>query len=550
MPIEEARKLGDQFLALSTQVNQLPEDVQKGADTLLGFGASMDQTRQMLPAVGKAATATGAEFNDLAEASYALVHNLGVQAKDTEAALGAMNVAGKAGKVELKDMAQYFPQLAASAAALGAKGVPAAADLAAALEVVGGASGDASQAANNLQNLLSKITSNDTVKNFKKQGIDLLAELEKAKKAGTSPIEMIATLTDKALKGDMAKLPQLFGDMQVQQALRPLIAGMKEYRDIRDAANKGGKSIQMDFDFQMKNNPEQMMKAAEVAFAKLRIVVGTELIPLMTRGALEVAAFANKFTGFARAHPTLIRTVAVLGGLLTVVGGLAIGMSAMLIPLAAMVPLAAGLGIGFLPLVAIVAAVSAGIVALIAAGVYLYTHWDAIVAKLKTLWSGLPAWLRTIGVAMMDGLLNALVPGRLIARIASLGLAAVNTFKRVLGIHSPSRVFMQLGGFMTEGLAHGIDGGGRSAVRSIQRVATGVTTAAVAAIAPMGPVAARAPDRGSNMPVASAASAPAPVTLHYHAAPGEDHRVAARKMWEEIKRLQAAEARSTYRDDD
>lgn len=94
MPIEEARKLGDQFLALSTQVNQLPEDVQKGADTLLGFGASMDQTRQMLPAVGKAATATGAEFNDLAEASYALVHNLGVQAKDTEAALGAMNVAG------------------------------------------------------------------------------------------------------------------------------------------------------------------------------------------------------------------------------------------------------------------------------------------------------------------------------------------------------------------------------------------------------------------------------------------------------------------------
>jgi hypothetical protein len=267
----------------------------------------------------------------------------------------------------------------------------------------------------------------------------------------------------------------------------------------------------------------------------------------MTAGALEVAAFANKFTAFAQAHPTLMRTSAVLAGILVVVGGLALGLSAMLIPLAAMIPLAATLGIGFLPLLGIVAAVAAGIIALTAAGVYLYTHWDGIVGKLKALWGSLPGWLRTIGVAMMDGLLDALVPGRLIARIASLGMAAVNTFKRVLGIHSPSRVFAQLGGFMTEGLARGIDGGGRSAVRSIQRVATGVSTAAVAAIMPVSPVAARS--GGAPPPPARSAPAPAPVILHYHAAPGEDHRTSARKMMEEIARIRASERRSSYEDD-
>ncbi|WP_454886153.1 phage tail tape measure protein [Sphingomonas oryzagri] len=547
MPIEQARRLGDEFLKLSERVNQLPEDVERGADTLLGFGATMEQTRQMLPAVGKAATATGADLNDLAAASYALVSNLGVHAKDTEAALGAMNVAGKAGKVELKDMAQYFPQLAASAAALGTKGVPAAADLAAALEVVGGASGDASQAANNLQNLLAKITSNETVKNFKKMGVDLLAELDKAKKAGTSPIEMIATLTDKALKGNMARLPQLFNDMQVQQALRPLISDMQKYRDIRDAATKGGNSIQMDFDFRMKNDPAAMAKQADVAFARLRIVVGNQLVPWLIIGANKVSKMANAFDEFATAHPVMAKIAAVAAIAAVGLGGMALAAAAMLAPFAALVPIAAALDIGFLPLIAIILAVVAAVAALTAIGVYLYTHWDGVVAKLKALWTGFKNWMAVLGTMLMDGLLMALDPLRLVDKVKRLGKAAINAFKGVLGIHSPSRVFMQLGGFMTEGLARGIDGGGRSAVRSVTRVATSVTTAAVAAIAPVAPISARAaPPR----PPASAGETGGSDGNVFHVY-GDNPEMIARKVEAVLDRRdreKAARHRSSYRD--
>lgn len=88
----------------------------------------------------------------------------------------------------VKDMARNFPELTANASALKMQGVPAVASLAAALQIAMKSAGSADQAANNMSNFLGKITSPDTVKNFKKMGIDIEKEMKSAAAKGTDPL--------------------------------------------------------------------------------------------------------------------------------------------------------------------------------------------------------------------------------------------------------------------------------------------------------------------------------------------------------------------------
>ena len=81
--------------------------------------------------------------------------------------------AGKAGQFELNDMARFFPLLTAQAKGLGLVGQEAVSSLAAMLQIARTGAGTSSEAANNLANFLQKITSEETVKNFKKAGIDI-----------------------------------------------------------------------------------------------------------------------------------------------------------------------------------------------------------------------------------------------------------------------------------------------------------------------------------------------------------------------------------------
>jgi TP901 family phage tail tape measure protein len=78
-------------------------------------------------------------------------------------------------------------------------------------------------------------------------------------------------------------------------------------------------------------------------------------------------------------------------------------------------------------------------------------------------WFGvtLPAQFSTFGANMLDGLVNGITSrmGAVKDAIVGAGEAAVGWFKEKLGIHSPSRVFGELGGFISEGAAGGIDGG-------------------------------------------------------------------------------------------
>jgi TP901 family phage tail tape measure protein len=569
----EATKLGLEIASIGPKVNQLPSDLARGADSLAALGLDAKGIPPLLTAAGKAATAYGSDIDDVARASFAVADNLKVPFEQSARAIDIMANAGKAGAFELKDMAGFFPALTAAAQGLGQTGAPAVADLAAALQITRKGAGDASTAANNLQNLMAKITAPATVKKFKDLGVDLPAALNKAYAEGKTPIEAISELVNKTLGGDMSRLGQLFEDMQVQQALRPLIANLDLYRKIRsDALNASGE-VERDYIERLLDSG-QASQALEVVTESLQIKLGTVLLPTMVRLATGLSDVLDRVTAWTDANPGLTNAIAigagVLGALLVVVGSLAIAIGGILGPFAALrfglltiAPAAWAAMVPFLPWVAAIAV-------LIAIGVALYNHWDQIAgffaglgarfaAALAGAWaaiSGFGQRLGTLGQGLGGFLIQGIITGlfgplpRLLAAVTGIAGRVATTFRERLGIRSPSRLFAEYGGHLMAGLANGIDGGAAGPVARIGRLSRDMTAALAVGASVASPAAANPLGGGLGSGVGGGQTV-LNVTINVAQQPGQSGPDLARMVAEELARVQReadAARRSAFRD--
>lgn len=184
---------------------------------------------------------------------------------------------------------------------------------------------------------------------------------------------------------------------------------------------------------------------------------------------------------------------------------------------------------------------------------------------LLQMWSGVngilagwPAKMLQAGTDMVAGLVAGIRAkiGDAGKAIAAVGDGVIGKFKNLLGIHSPSRVFAQLGGFTMQGLAVGLQRGERGPLEAVARlggrmtglgagIALAAATAPVMAFDSGAPVAARAP-------ASPGAMAPAHYEIHIHPGPAADAKAIAAEVArqiEEIERRKAARARSGLRDD-
>jgi len=632
-------KLGKTIAKIGPRVAQLPSDLRQGLDTLAGLGLDPQAGVKMLEPIGKAASAYKAEIDDLANATFSGIDNLKVPIGQTAKMLDVMASAGKAGAFELKDMAKYFPSLTASAAGLGQKGVGAVADLAAALQIARKGAGDAATAANNVQNLLNKINATDTITNFKKLGIDLPKAMQKAYKDGKTPIEAIAELTKKATGGDMAKLSQLFGDAQVQAALRPLIANLDQYKQIRASAEAAVGTVGTDFERRGRSG-ELVGQQWAATFETLKVVAGTILLPTLNVLLQKLLVITEEMSAWIDKNPeaasTILHIVAGvaalsfgLGALYTVFGpiisalasfGKALTWLRPFLPVIGRVfsffgrqlwwlatkifpifrfaimflargMMQAGMMMMANPIILIIVA----IIAVIALAAYLiYTYWDEIkaafwmaVAAIGAAWEAIKAffnaglqtlsnWWNTIKQLFFAGLawLGAL-PGKLFGigeniimglvdgfmskvtwlRDKVLGVAKdiAGWFSSALGIKSPSRVFMALGGYVGDGLAIGLDKGAAAPVQRITRIA-GDMKAAFAAGAMAMPAAAGAATGGAGAAGGARGGMihVGQVVIQIQQQPGQDANalaLAVRQQFEKLMRDQQAAAGSSYEDD-
>lgn len=217
------------------------------------------------------------------------------------------------------------------------------------------------------------------------------------------------------------------------------------------------------------------------------------------------------------------------------------------------------------------------------AAVMIYRNWDGIKGGLIAIWeqlSGATAawWARTTAGAaalwqtlvslkdrfftaggdLMDGLVNGITSRVQMVRDAIGGVAddVGAWFREKLGIASPSKVFMQYGGWISEGAALGIQGGQGAVRTAALAMATAATTAlpmaaGAAALGPDGqtPLQTQAMRLDTRPPLMAAATGPgvgggsggSTYNITINAAPGMDPKELVRLISAEMDRRERSQ---------
>src|SRR5690606_14212977 len=134
----------------------------------------------------------------------------------------------------------------------------------------------------------------------------------------------------------------------------------------------------------------------------------------------------------------------------------------------------------------------------------------------------------------------------LTAAISGAANSVISTFKGLLGIHSPTRVFAGLGGDSMAGLEQGLAAGEGGPLSQLAGTAKRLTAAGAVAVgigaAAPGMAAADLPSIDSRPPLAARApaaavqSAPPNIVINIHPAPGQDANAIARAVAAELDR--------------
>lgn len=169
--------------------------------------------------------------------------------------------------------------------------------------------------------------------------------------------------------------------------------------------------------------------------------------------------------------------------------------------------------------------------------------YSVIAFALDALGIELPARFSTLGANLISGLVGGITSGLGWLKDTVVGVASsvAGWFAEKLGINSPSRVFMQYGGWVSEGAALGI-AGGQGAVRN---AALGMATAATLAM-PMAADAAALrldtrPPMAAHMAAQAGGSGGNTYTITINPAAGADPQAIARAVSAELDRRERSQ---------
>lgn len=179
------------------------EDAAGTLDGLISSGAmSIDDAKKLLPVLTRGASGSGAQAGQLGAIAVKGSQNMGIPLADMGDVLDEANAAGKAGGFELRDMAKSLPEAMAAGKQSGLTGREGFRKLVAMMQASVITAGTKDEAANNVQNWLSKINSADTANDFKKQGIDLRDRLVRGRAKGVDSVDTFVGLVDEVASKD------------------------------------------------------------------------------------------------------------------------------------------------------------------------------------------------------------------------------------------------------------------------------------------------------------------------------------------------------------
>lgn len=114
---------------------------------------------------------------------------------------------------------------------------------------------------------------------------------------------------------------------------------------------------------------------------------------------------------------------------------------------------------------------------------------DLVIQKAVSFAADLKEKFTSAGKNALAGIINGISSKieEVKTSISNVGLALINTFKTLLGIHSPSRVFAEQGGFIAAGLIIGMEGATNDVKKAAAQLAGAAVDAATDAVAEAAP---------------------------------------------------------------
>ena len=266
-----------------TQYGGTKEDALSAINELMAQGkVKVEEALELLPVIQKNATATGASSHELTNMVNSML-GAGIKKEEIQLALDYMNASGKAGGFELKDMAQYFPQLLASS---GVDNLDDLKKMGVQLQQVYGVSGGASETATNLTNFYSKVKASSTAKNIenieftdqngKKKIIDMSKSMQHYIKQGQNASEALLSIIGDVLENDteyqgllkqyhsaqngekkalMKKVYKYVEGTKVAEIMPDLQAGLSVYGMLNDT--QGAENVNQQYKIAEKGNYNQ-----------------------------------------------------------------------------------------------------------------------------------------------------------------------------------------------------------------------------------------------------------------------------------------------------
>lgn len=542
--------------AMRDQRQQLLEFTNDAAEMGVAFDMSADQAGETMAKWRTAFELPQADVRALGDGVNALTNRFGGKAANVTDIITRIGPLGKVAGLAA-------PEIAALGSTLDSIGIPS--------EV----------AATGIKNTMLALTKGEAATKGQQAAFDALglSATDVAKRMQTDAAGAITDVMERIGKLDADKqsgiLTQLFGSESVA-AIAPMLTnldGLKKRLELVGDTGKTAGSMHGEFLNRIATT-EGAVGLAGNALSGLNITMGKALLPTVVEVAGVVKSAASAFRGWAQENPALAKGIMMFLGvgaaLLVLLGGLGLAF-------AALTAAAAPLGIALGPLLLIVAAIAA-----VAAAAYLiYANWGSITAWFAGLWETIKglfsgalafivdaflaftplgllmrafapaiAYLRglnftEIGRNLIQGLINGVVGmlGNLKSTITGAAASVANWFKEKLGIHSPSRVFAGLGGFVMAGLDQGLAASTSGPISRItdlsgqmtRALAVGAGTGAIAATGLASPAAAQGT---AGAAAVAGTSAGATYHLHFHGMSGdpEDIAAAVRRELERIER--------------
>lgn len=210
-------------------------ELAQAVNTLVAGGMAVEEAANMAKTMARFSISQNAQSEDVAKMILAL-RQAGISDPALmEKALGKVAVAGDLGSFESKDMAKHFASLMPQMTMFGFSGERGTAELANMLQTQMKAAGSTDEAANNLANLFSKITSEDTKSKFEKKGFSLQNSMELAISQGLDPVtaflklvQKMSSQSDPAKAAKMADLQKQIVDAQDPAAAQKMLDGYLE----------------------------------------------------------------------------------------------------------------------------------------------------------------------------------------------------------------------------------------------------------------------------------------------------------------------------------